>query len=149
MLCRWILKSAVARFFGDAALAKALIKYLEKVEFEPGSHLISQGSAADDIYFIASGEGVVVLEAEQGSPVRLMAFGTGTILGEVAFYRGERRSASAVAQTPVKAWLLKRSALASIERKAPKLAAAFHLQIARALAERLQNANRLIRVLAD
>jgi sulfate permease, SulP family len=140
---------AAAKFFGDAALAKALIKYFEKKEFEPGSHLISQGSAADDIYFIESGEGVVVLEAEQGSPVRLMAFGTGTILGEVAFYRGERRSASAVANTPVKAWQLKRSALAEIELKSPKLAAAFHLQIARALAERLQNANRLIRVLAD
>ncbi len=140
---------AAARFFGDAALAKALIKYFEKVEFEPGSHLISQGSAADDIYFIESGEGVVVLEAEQGSPVRLMAFGTGTILGEVAFYRGERRSASALASSHVKAWQFKRSALAEIERKSPKLAAAFHLQIARALAERLQNANRLIRVLAD
>jgi SulP family sulfate permease len=140
---------AATRFFGDATLAKALIKYFEKKEFEPGAHLISQGSAADDIYFIEAGEGVVVLEAEQGSPVRLMAFGTGTILGEVAFYRGERRSASAVANTHVKAWLLKRSALSEIERKAPKLAAAFHLRIARALAERLQNANRLIRVLAD
>ena len=139
----------VEKFLGDPALAKALIKYFEKVEFAPGSHLISQGSVADDIYFIESGEGVVVLEAEQGSPVRLMAFGTGTVLGEVAFYRGERRSASAVASSHVKAWLLKRSALAEIERKAPKLAAAFHLQIARALAERLQNANRLIRVLAD
>ena len=140
---------AATKFFGDAALAKALIKYFEKKEFEPGSHLISQGSAADDIYFIESGEGVVVLEAEQGSPVRLMAFGTGTILGEVAFYRGERRSASALASSHVKAWQLKRSALAEIELKSPKLAAAFHLQIARALAERLQNANRLIRVLAD
>ena len=139
----------VERFLGDAALAKALLSYFEKVEFEPGSYLISQGSMADDIYFIESGEGIVVLEVEQGSPVRLMTFGTGTILGEVAFYRGERRSASAVASTHVKAWQLKRSALAEIERKSPKLAAAFHHQIARALAERLQNANRLIRVLAD
>jgi hypothetical protein len=49
----------------------------------------------------------------------------------------------------VKAWQLKRSALAEIERTSPKLAATFHHQIARALAERLQNANRLIRVLAD
>jgi CRP-like cAMP-binding protein len=91
-----------------------------------------------------------VLEAEQGSPVRLMAFGTGTILGEVAFCRGERRSASALASSHVKAWQLKRSALAEVERRSPKLAAALHLQIARALAERLKNANRLIRVvLAD
>ena len=139
----------IERFLGDTALAKALISYCEEMAFAPGSQLIAQGSVADDIYFIESGEGVVVLETGQGSPVRLMAFGTGTILGEVAFYRGERRSASALASTPVKAWQLKRSALAEIELKSPKLAATFHHQIARALAERLQNANRLIRVLAD
>ncbi len=139
----------VEKFIGDAALAKALISHCEEMEFAPGSQLIAQGSMADDIYFIESGEGVVVLETGQGSPVRLMAFGPGTILGEVAFYRGERRSASALASTDVKAWQLKRSVLAEIERKSPKLAATFHQQIARALAERLQNANRLIRVLAD
>jgi sulfate permease, SulP family len=139
----------VEKFIGDAALAKALISHCEEMAFAPGSQLIAQGSAADDIYFIESGEGIVVLETGEGSPVRLMAFGTGTILGEVAFYRGERRSASALASSHVKAWQLKRSALAEIERKSPKLAATFHHQIARALAERLQNANRLIRVLAD
>ncbi len=139
----------VEKFLGDAALAKALINYCQEKQFAPESQLIAQGSVADDIYFIESGEGVVVLETGEGSPVRLMAFGAGAILGEVAFYRGERRSASALASSPVKAWQLKRSALSEIERKSPKLAAAFHLQIARALAERLQNANRLIRVLAD
>jgi hypothetical protein len=42
-----------------------------------------------------------------------------------------------------------RSALDQIEREAPALAATFHYQIARALADRLQSANRLIRLLAD
>lgn len=140
---------SLAGFLGDEALAKAMRPYFTEVEFAPDSHLIKQGTRADDIYFIEKGEGVVMLETGHGPPVKLMAFGNGTILGEVAFYRGERRSASAIARTPIKAWMLSRSALAEIERDAPSLAATFHYQIARALSDRLQSANRLIRLLAD
>ncbi|WP_162918629.1 SulP family inorganic anion transporter [Taklimakanibacter deserti] len=140
---------SLASFLGDETLAKAMRPYFTEVEFAPDSYLIEQGTRADDIYFIEAGEGVVVLEAAHGPPVKLMAFGNGTILGEMAFYRGERRSASAIARSPIKAWMLSRAALDEIEREVPALAATFHYQIARALSSRLQSANRLIRLLAD
>lgn len=141
--------AALAKHLGSEKLAQALQPYCTRMEFEPQGYLIEQGSLADDIYFVEQGTGAVVLEAEQGVPVKLMGFGPGTILGEVAFYRGEKRSASAVATTPVVAWQLRRASLERIEAEAPALAAAFHYEIARALADRLQSANRLIRVLAD
>jgi SulP family sulfate permease len=140
---------SLAHFLGDEDLAKAMRPYFTEVEFAPDSYLIEQGAHADDIYFIEQGEGVVMLEAGHGPPVKLMTFGRGTILGEVAFYRGERRSASAIARTRVRAWMLSRSALARIEREVPAVAATFHYQIARALSGRLQSANRLIRLMAD
>jgi sulfate permease, SulP family len=91
----------------------------------------------------------VILDVEHGDSVKLMGFGAGTILGEVAFYLSHRRSASAIATTEVTAFRLSRGRLADVEREAPALAAAFHYEIARALADRLQSANRLIQILAD
>lgn len=141
--------AALARHLGSEALAEQLRPYCDRVTFPEGGRLIDQGASADDIFFIDSGEGVVMLEGEHGEPVKLMAFGAGTILGEVAFYLSHRRSASALATTEVMASRLTRARLADVEREAPALAAAFHYEIARALADRLQSANRLIQILAD
>ncbi|MEP7241108.1 MAG: cyclic nucleotide-binding domain-containing protein, partial [Devosia sp.] len=88
-------------------------------------------------------------ESDAAPPVKLMGFGPGSILGEIAFYRGERRTASVVAQSEVTAFKLSRDALRRVESEAPSLAAAFHAEIARALADRMQSANRLIQLLSD
>jgi SulP family sulfate permease len=141
--------AALARHLGSEALADQLRPYCDRVTFPEGANLIEQGASADDIFFIDAGEGHVMLEAEHGDALKLMAFGPGTILGEVAFYLSHRRSASAIATTEVTAYRLSRGRLADIERDAPALAAAFHYEIARALADRLQSANRLIQILAD
>ncbi|HZY67291.1 MAG TPA: cyclic nucleotide-binding domain-containing protein, partial [Devosia sp.] len=140
---------ALARHLGSEQLADQLRPFCDKVTFPRGTRLIEQGASADDIFFVDAGEGTVMLEAEDGDSVKLMAFGAGTILGEVAFYLGERRSASAIATTEVTAYRLSRARLGDIEREAPGLAAAFHFEIARALADRLGSANRLIQILAD
>lgn len=139
----------LARQLGSEALAEAMKPYCDIETFAAGTRLIEQGSSADDIFFIASGEGIVALDDDPDASVTLMRFGAGTVLGEVAFYLGELRSASAIASTDVTAWKLSRTRLADIERERPALSAAFHYEIARALAERLQSANRLIRVLSD
>jgi SulP family sulfate permease len=141
--------AALARHLGSEALADQLRPYCDRVTFDEGARLIEQGTSADDIFFIDTGEGVVMLDVEHGDSVKLMGFGAGTILGEVAFYLSHRRSASAIATTEVTAYRLSRGRLADVEREAPALAAAFHYEIARALADRLQSANRLIQILAD
>ena len=141
--------AALARHLGSEALAEQLRPYCDRVTFDEGDRLIEQGPSADDIFFIDSGEGIVILDVEHGDSVKLMGFGAGTILGEVAFYLSHRRSASAIATTEVTAFRLSRGRLADVEREVPALAAAFHYEIARALADRLQSANRLIQILAD
>ncbi len=140
---------SLARLLGDAELAAAIFPYLQRVAYAPGERLIQQGAIADDIYIVEAGRGSVILEDERGEPVNLLDFGPGTILGEVAFYGTDTRSASALAAEPGAAWKLSRAALTQVEADKPQAATAFHRALARLLAKRLQSANRLIRVLAD
>lgn len=142
-------ETSLSRLLGDERMAGALVPYLARETHAIGDRLILQGTDADDIFVVESGDGSVMLEGKRGEPVTLMEFGPGTILGEIAFYGREPRSASALARTPVVAWKLTRAALTLIEAEKPEAAAAFHRALARLLADRLQSANRLIRVLAD
>ena len=142
-------ETSLSELLGDAKLAGAVFPYLERLEYRSDERLILQGTAADDILIVESGHGTVLLETKGEGPLALMDFGPGTILGEIAFYGRESRSASALARTPVVAFKLSRAALDEIEAEQPDAAAAFHRALARLLADRLQSANRLIRVLAD
>jgi sulfate permease, SulP family len=142
-------QAALSQLLGDAALADAILPCLTHGTYRADERLILQGTAADDILIVESGHGAVLLETRGDGPLALMDFGPGTILGEIAFYGREARSASAVARTPVVAWTLSRTALDTLEAEQPAAAAAFHRALARVLADRLQSANRLIRVLAD
>ena len=112
-------RTAVARFLGDDALAATMLPYLERDEFPAGARIIEQGATSDDIYFVEEGEGIVQLEPPGSAPVKLASFAGGTIAGEIAFYRGEPRSASVIARTPVAAWRLGRAALARIDAEHP------------------------------
>ncbi len=142
-------EASLARLLGDETLARLVFPYMTRVDFAAGERLIEQGARADDIYFVASGTGAVMLENAPGGPVALSDFGPGTILGEVAFYGTEARSASAVAHTAGTAWKLDHTAAGQLEMEQPQSAAALHRALARVLAARLQSANRLIRALAD
>jgi len=141
--------TSLGELLGDNILAEAMFPYLERHEYRAGERLILQGTEANDILVVEAGDGEVILETRDGSPVVvLMDFVSGTILGEVAFYGNEPRSASVLARTDVVAFKLSREALTRIERDRPEAAAAFHRALARVLAQRLQSANRLINVLA-
>lgn len=142
-------ETSLSQLLGDAALAAAVFPYLERLDYRADERLILQGTAADDMLIVESGHGTVLLESKGGEPLSLLDFGPGSILGEIAFYGRETRSASALARTPVVAFKLSRAALDKVETEQPAAAAAFHRALARLLADRLQSANRLIRVLAD
>jgi SulP family sulfate permease len=142
-------QASLVALLADDELAGAVFPYLERLEYRADERLIVQGTAADDILIVESGHGSVLLETKRDGQLALMDFGPGAILGEVAFYGREARSATALARTPVVAFKLSRAALDKVEAEQPAAAAAFHRALGRVLAERLQSANRLIRVLAN
>lgn len=138
----------LAAVTGDRALAERLLPYLERCELAADADLIAQGAAASDIFFVESGRAAVLLAAG-GEDVRLATLGPGAIVGEMAFYLGQARSASVRAEAPVVAWRLSSASLARLESDLPEALIGFHRGMAAILAERLSGANRLVRLLSD
>ncbi len=69
--------------------------------------------------------------------MRLQSLGLGTAIGEPGLYTGTKCAASAIADSPVIAYCLTRTALAAMKAEEPELAATFHEFAARLLSERL------------
>ena len=126
-------------------MGAALRRYLEPVKADEGDVLMRQAEQSSDLMFIESGRVSVQLEMPDGRSVRVRVFGPGTVVGEIAFYLGVPRSASVIADRPTVAYRLTDEALRRMAREEPALIAEFHQYIARLLAERLSEANKLLR----
>lgn len=116
---------------------KRLLNYLERVTFNEGETLIHQGDEADHMYFIEMGAVSVYLELKSQKRMRLQTLGLGTAIGEPGLYMGTKSSSTVIADIPVTAYRLTRSALMEMKQKEPELAANFHEFAARQLSERL------------
>jgi SulP family sulfate permease len=136
-------------FFGEPAKARAFAKHLERVDFAAGKTLVKRNSKADEIYFFESGHARAQAEADDASTTRLRGFGPGSILGELAFFTGQRRSATVMATQDVRAWRLTRKALEMMEKSDKPLAAAFYRALSAQFADRLSGTNRMLRFLVD
>jgi len=125
----------------DSGFEKAntarLMEFLERVNVEAGETLIRQGEEADKLYFIEQGTVSVYLEIESGERMRLQTLGLGTAVGELGLYLGTTCTASVIADSPVTAYRLTRTALSEMKEKEPELAATFHEFVAYLLSERL------------
>jgi SulP family sulfate permease len=125
----------------DSGFEKAntarLMEFLKRVNVEAGEYLIRQGEEADKLYFIEQGTVSVYLEIGDGERVRLQTLGLGTAVGEPGLYLGTTCTASAIADSPVTAYRLTRTALSEMKEKEPELAATFHEFVAYLLSERL------------
>jgi SulP family sulfate permease len=127
-----------------------ILSYCQRAEFGPGQYLIHQGASADSIVMIESGHAGVEEEPGEGrSPTRLASIGPGSIIGEMGFYLQEQRSASVIAEDQMVVWVLSNDALQRLQAERPLAASKLHQIMAKVLARRLAQADRLIGVLAD
>lgn len=127
----------------------AVQQYLERVEASVGDYLAYQGEEVDDLFIIESGRVDIDLKLEQGRVLRLRSMTAGTIVGEVGFYLGTKRSASIRVTESGVFHKLTRDALHQMEEDQPQAAIAFHTFISCVLSERLTNTNRMIESLLD
>ncbi len=123
---------------------KCLMSFLMRVDFQEGEYLIRQGEEADRLYFIEMGTVSIRLELGNQERIRLQTLGLGTTVGELGLYTGAKRTASAIAESPVTAYCLTRAMLSEMKEKEPELAATFHEFIARLLSERLSVTTRAL-----
>jgi SulP family sulfate permease len=122
----------------------SLMSFLEKVDVGVGEYLTRQGDEPDDLYFVEQGNVSVYLELEGDKRTRLRTLGPGTVVGELGFYLGTKRTASVIADSPATAYRLTRSALARMRESEPELAAAFHEFMVRTLSEKLVDATQTL-----
>jgi SulP family sulfate permease len=133
---------------GTAERAQRMSTYFERRELPPGTALYSQGSPSDTIDLVVSGSVAVVVRGDAGLPLLIRRMSRKTVVGEMGFFRGNVRRATVSVEGESLVYTLTRSAYDRLCAEHPDLATAFLEFIVRALADRLEFANRGIAALS-
>ena len=100
---------------------RRLCDAMELREYEVGEHLILQGSAADYLLVVLSGNAAAQLRDTPGDRAPIGQFGPGDVIGEMSLITDEPRTADVVAQTPVRALVLSAAAFHTLASEHPEL----------------------------
>jgi SulP family sulfate permease len=130
------LSEQLAEILPETESLAEMLSYFEEMEVEAGYHLIRQGEPAHDLFFIEEGQATVVLNVEEGAPVRLETMGGG-VVGEIGFYLDYERTASVVTDVPSRIYRLSRARMRQMEEESPQAAANMHRLIVHLLSERI------------
>ena len=115
----------------------------EKRHVPKGTALFRRDALADGIWLLE--EGIVSILADDSDfAARLSTFGPGQFLGEMGFIDGKTRSATALADSPVTAFLLDARAIDALIREQPATALKITRNIARELSYRVRSTSALM-----
>ena len=114
------------------------------ITHEAGSLIFREGTKATSCYVITQGKVRILKRSNQGEEIPLGLVKAGEFLGEMAMLSGERRSASAVAVTRVKAIVIEHAEFVALLREQHPFASRLSLQISTLLATRCHRLLRLI-----
>jgi SulP family sulfate permease len=117
--------------------ARQFMPYLDRLQISAGHTLFKPGEASNTLYFLENGQVSILSQSLDDEPKRLQTLSSGTVLGEVEFYRNTPRSVMAIADKDSSLYGLSRQNLEVMQTNHPALANAFHQFIARLLADRL------------
>jgi CRP/FNR family transcriptional regulator, cyclic AMP receptor protein len=107
------------------------------LEWEPDQIVFEEGERGDECFVLQSGAVKVLRRFPDGRRITLARLSAGSVVGELALFNGERRSASVQATEPTIAVALAGSDVMGILRTDPEAA----LSVAITLADRLRAAN--------
>ena len=138
------LNALLAPHFTERALA-TLSTRLEAHELLAGQALFLRGEPGDSLYIIERGRVTVSLPLGNGRSVRLRACCPGTVVGEMAVYTQQPRSADVYAEVPTRVRRLSLAALALLEQDDPAAAQQFHRFLVKVIASRLALATEALR----
>lgn len=114
------------------------------VAYAAGDPIFSEGSKATNCYVITQGKIRILKKTRKNENIPLGLVKAGEFLGEMAMLSGERRSASAVAVTKVKAIVIEHSDFIALLKEQHPFASRLSLQISTLLATRCHRLLRLI-----
>jgi SulP family sulfate permease len=136
------LADVLRRIAYEEADVKLLSEYFNIERRAAGEYLFSEGDKGESLYFVGSGTVVVVLQKPNQQEQILRKYKAGAILGEMAIYTGENRTASVRIEKDSTLFRLDKDKLESMSRKFPASTAALQTYIVKVLSERLSRANR-------
>jgi sulfate permease, SulP family len=131
---------------GEGEAVDELARTFETITMKKGEYLIRRGDAADDVFVVLSGRVRVQIDLPDGRTLRLRTMTPGAIVGDIAFYTGQRRTADVVVEEDSTVMRVSAADLRKIEETNGALAARMHRLFARMLAEKLVLANNVIRL---
>lgn len=132
---------AFAAVAPNAADRPLWMTYLEPVSLSSGEILFRQGDEPDALFLVETGELAVILEFGESGLASLRRFGPGQLVGEMALYHADRRTATVRSVGNSVLWKLPTARLAEMESSHPGLALALHRHVATRLSERVSFAN--------
>ena len=130
-------------FFDSAADRGIFLGYCELRHIGAGEFLCRENDRSAEIFFIENGS-LEVVKAGGGAPIRLAKLHKGAMVGELAFYTGEARTASIAAVTASSVYVLHKSALARLRSDHADLAGRFDHIVIRKLSNALVRTNKLM-----
>ncbi len=132
-----------------AGMPAGLERYTERESLSDGAVLVRQGELPDDVYVLESGRLRVEMQTADGTRMRVRSINPGVVVGEVAMYSGDPRTADVVAEGPTVVLRLDRASIDRLEAQDPELATALHRWLAGVLSERLSDTLREFDALLD
>lgn len=114
----------------------------EEREVAQGQPLFLRDTPADGVWLLQSGR-VSILFNQDPTAARLATFGPGQFIGEMGFVDGKTRSASAMADTPVRALLIDNQAFQALREQHPLAVVRITTNIARELSQRVRQSSAL------
>ncbi len=122
---------------GRRDLATRLLGHMQRLEVGDGEEFISEGGRAHDLFVLVEGTVTASITVPRGGALRLRTMLPGTVVGEMAMYRGTTRTAAVVAEGDATVLHLSAAAVQRLEAEDPEVATVLHRWLARQLADRL------------
>jgi CRP-like cAMP-binding protein len=107
----------------DEKTLKEIAQFATERTFESGEYLMKQGESGIGLFMIASGKVRVEKKDSSGKVVETASNGTGDVLGEMSVLDGAERTASVIAEGPVKAYAIASWEFKAFLKKRPEIAA--------------------------
>jgi SulP family sulfate permease len=142
------LESNLAATVDDPQGIRRLVAHMDRLDYAPGEYLIRQGEAANELFFIESGQITVLLETD-GEPLRLQTVSGGHVVGELAFYLDVPRTASVIVDQVSVVYRLTRDDLATLMSDDPAAALTLHHLLAKLLSKRVVHLTTVVNALKD
>jgi len=137
-------RAMLAPHFTPRSLER-LAACMEVRDFNARQTLFLRGEPGDALYIVERGRVAVSLLLADGRSVRLRSFGPGTVVGEMAVYTQNRRSADVLAEVPTRVRRLSLETLLALEQDDPVTAQQFHRFLVKTIASRLAVADEALR----